>query len=83
MKQRLIEAAKKEVACATENYLAAAEFANAPIASRSYARYVQASFELRRSKVLLERAIGARGRSAQDKHCLLEPESPCKKQEKM
>ncbi|MDQ2139894.1 hypothetical protein RBI14_17170 [Alcaligenaceae bacterium B3P038] len=82
MNRELIEAAKKEVACATENYMAAAEFSKAPMASRSYAKYVQAAFELRRSKVLLERAIAARGRSVQVERCLLQPESPCERQEK-
>lgn len=78
MRRRLIEAARKEVACATENYLATVEFAKAPITSRKYAKYVQAAFELRRSKLLLERAISEKGLSVQVEHCLLKPESEYK-----
>ncbi|MDQ2187207.1 hypothetical protein RBI13_18670 [Alcaligenaceae bacterium A4P071] len=78
MPNEVIEAAKKEVSCATENYLATVENAKAPIASRSYAKYVQAAFELRRSKILLERALKEKGGSAQLDDCLLRPDSPCK-----
>jgi len=71
--REIIEAATQEVVCATERYLAAADYAKAPIASRSYPQYVQAAFELRRSKALLERALSGRDRSAQIENCLFGP----------
>lgn len=72
--REIIEAATQGVVCATQRYLAAADYAKAPIASRSYAQYVQAAFELRRSKALLERALSGRGRSAQIENCLFGPD---------
>lgn len=60
MKQRSIEAAERDLQAAIAKFRSVAELAKSPIASRGYAEYVQAAFELRRSRILLERAINGK-----------------------